>query len=265
MAAVLEELGLTRCFDAVYGSSAGSLTGAWLLGGQVHWGAIGWGDPRVMRGVTNPWRGLRLGAVVDTAHLVHTIYESVPMNFAGIVASPMEFHPLATAGDTGESFDLGASIVDKPSLQRALRASTGLPLLSGAPVKLDGRVMLDAGLAEQIPYRSALAQGATHVLVLRTRPLDDPARPPSGVENRVVIRYLNRVSPGAITAWDARTDRAAEDEKVLAEHPDVLQVRPPEGSPRVSRLSRDTVLLARAVGIGRMAARTDLAELADAG
>src|ERR1041384_90412 len=31
MVMALEELGLTRCFDAVYGSSAGALNGAWLL------------------------------------------------------------------------------------------------------------------------------------------------------------------------------------------------------------------------------------------
>lgn len=258
MAAVLDELGFTSCFDAVYGSSAGSLTGAWLLGGQVHWGEIGWGDPRVMRGVTNPWRGLMLGPVVDTAHLVHTIYESVPMDFARIVASPISFHPLATAGDSGAALDLGESIVDKPSLQRALRASTGLPLLSGRPVRFDGRTMLDAGLAEQIPYRTALDQGATHVLVLRTRSTDDPARPPSSMENRLVVRYLTRVAPGALPAWHARLDRHREDEKVLAEDPSILQIRPPDGSPRVSRLSRDTPLLARAVGIGRRAARVTL-------
>ncbi|TDQ05806.1 putative patatin/cPLA2 family phospholipase [Labedaea rhizosphaerae] len=255
MAAVVDELGLTPCFDAVYGSSAGSLTGAWLLGGQVHWGEIGWGDPRVMRGVTNPWRGLMLGPVVDTAHLVHTVYEAVPMNFDAIVASPIEFHPLATAGDTGEVFDLYKSIVDKPSLQRSLRASTGLPLLSGRPVRLDGRIMLDAGLIEQIPYRSALAQGATHVLVLRTRAADDQPGPPSPMENRVVLRYLNRVAPGAVPAWLGRLDRHREDEKVLAEHPGVLQIRPADGTPHVSRLSRNTRLLARAVGLGRHAAR----------
>jgi predicted patatin/cPLA2 family phospholipase len=258
MAAVVDELGLTPCFDAVYGSSAGSLTGAWLLGGQVHWGEVGWGDPKVMRAVTNPWRGLALGVVVDTAHLVHTIYESVPMNFDAIVASPIEFHPLATAGDTGGVFDLYGSIVDKPSLQRALRASTGLPLLSGRPVRWDGRIMLDAGLAEQIPYRTALNDGATHVLVLRTRSADDPAHPPSSMENRVVVRYLNRVAPGAVPAWLARLDRHLEDEKVLAEDPSMLQIRPAAGAPRVSRLSRDTRLLARAVGLGRRAARETL-------
>ena len=258
MAAIVDEFGLTPCFDAVYGSSAGSLTGAWLLGGQVHWGEIGWGDPRVMRGVTNPWRGLMLGPVVDTAHLVHTVYEAVPMNFDAIVASPVEFHPLATAGDTGAVVDLNPSIADKPSLQRALRASTGLPLLSGRPVRLDGRIMLDAGLVEQIPYRSALDQGATHVLVLRTRSADDHMHPPSGVENRVVVRYLTRVAPGAIPAWLGRLDRHREDEKVLAEHPSLLQVRPPDGAPHVSRLSRDTALLARAVGLGRRAAREAL-------
>ena len=32
-----------------------------------------------------------------------------------------------------------------------------------------GRRFYDAGLSESVPYRTALAQGATHVLVLRSR------------------------------------------------------------------------------------------------
>ncbi|WP_416382280.1 hypothetical protein [Nocardia transvalensis] len=36
MVMALEELGLLACFDAVYGSSAGALNGAWLLCGRAN-------------------------------------------------------------------------------------------------------------------------------------------------------------------------------------------------------------------------------------
>ena len=35
MIGAIHELGLTDCFDAVYGSSAGALNGAWLLCGRA--------------------------------------------------------------------------------------------------------------------------------------------------------------------------------------------------------------------------------------
>ena len=253
MAAELDKLGLLAAIDHVYGASAGALNGAWLLAGQAELGTTGWSDPAVMRTVTNPWRGLRRGPVVDTRHLVHTVYEAAPMDFAAILANPIGFHPLATSGRTGDVVDLRPTLTDQASLQRALRASTGLPVLSGAPVEIGGDLMLDAGLAEAVPYRSALRDGATHVLVLRTRRADELAKAPSGVENAVVTRYLTRQAPGALTAWRSRHRRQSEDDALLAGHAAVLEVRPPPGSPAVSRLSRDMALLGEAVAIGRRA------------
>jgi predicted acylesterase/phospholipase RssA len=39
MVAALEQLGLTHAFDAVYGSSAGAINGAYFLTGQANLGA----------------------------------------------------------------------------------------------------------------------------------------------------------------------------------------------------------------------------------
>src|SRR5262249_59684567 len=64
------------------------------------------------------------------------------------------------------------------ALRRARGAGAALPLLGGPPVRFDGRRFYDAGLSESVPYRTALAQGATHVLVLRSR--RDAAATPDG-------------------------------------------------------------------------------------
>ena len=65
MVMALEELGLTRCFDAVYGSSAGALNGAWLLSGRALSGMRGWWDPEIMRRrVAKPGRLSRAVAAV---------------------------------------------------------------------------------------------------------------------------------------------------------------------------------------------------------
>ncbi|GLW94745.1 patatin-like phospholipase family protein [Actinokineospora globicatena] len=255
MVAGIDDLGFAGCFDAVYGASAGALNGAWLLGGQAQTGTFGWSDPAIMRRVTNPWR---LRRVVDTEHLVQVVYEAVPMDFAAILANPTTFHPLATDTATGESVDLHPYLTDQRSLQLALRASTGLPVLSGRPVTLAGRRWIDAGLAEAIPFRTAIADGATDVLVLRTRPDGWAATPPSRVETAVVSRYLRRVAPGAVTGWHSRHTRQLTDDTDLSTHPNILQIRPPATAPQVPRLTRDTLLLRRAVRLGREAALSAL-------
>lgn len=86
MVLALEELGLTRCFDAVYGSSAGALAGSWLVAGSAAHCCAGWWKPGLMERVTNPRRGLRGRPVVDVEYLIHTVGESiVPLDWQAVV------------------------------------------------------------------------------------------------------------------------------------------------------------------------------------
>jgi len=173
MALALHELGMTPAFDAVYGASAGALTGAWLLSSEAE-RLRGWTDPDYARTLIRWSALLRRRPVVDVRSLVEVVYQSVfPMDFASVLASPVEYHPLATDAVTGESTDLRPLIADPVELRLALRASASLPFLAGPPVKLRDRRFYDAGVAESIPFRTPVAQGATHVLVLRSR------RPPA--------------------------------------------------------------------------------------
>ncbi|RDI51058.1 putative patatin/cPLA2 family phospholipase [Nocardia mexicana] len=258
MVAALEELGLLRCVDAVYGSSAGALNGAWLLCGRAAEARRAWRDD-IIRRVIAPARALRGGRVVDTRYLVHTVYERlVPMDFPAILANPVTFHPIGTDTASGAAVDLRPHITDVATLQRALRATTCLPILAGRSVALADRRYVDAGLSESIPIRTALAQGATHALVLRTRRTDETPRTPSEVEHRIVDRFLRRHAPGVVDAWLARAEQYDRDEQTLADHPAVLQIRPPLGSPTIGRVARDETVLLHAFDLGRTAAANAL-------
>jgi len=177
MALALHELGLVPAFDAVYGASAGAITGAWLLSSNPD-GLRGWAEPSYAKTLIR-WSSLLRGRpVVDVRTLIEVVYQTeFPMDFASVLASPVEYHPLATDAATGASTDLGPLIGDPAGLRLALRASASLPFLAGPPVRLDGRRFYDAGVSESIPFRTPLAQGATHIMVLRTRigPLLVPA------------------------------------------------------------------------------------------
>ncbi|MEU7474689.1 patatin family protein [Lentzea sp. NPDC042327] len=260
MTVAIEQLGLLPAFDAVYGSSAGSLNGAWLLCGRADSSKHAWWDPAVMRTTINPMRALRRLPVVDTQHLVHTIYtQVVPMGFQDILDNPVEFHPMTTDALTGESTDLHERIHDVPSLQAALRASTAMPLLAGPPVVIDGRPYVDAGMSEMVPVRTALAQKATHLVVLRTVRSDEVPMPPTRSERLVLRRWFARHAPGVVETFLRRKDDRLVEEAVLASHPACLQIRPPLGSLRVGRTERRPAVLRAVVDIGTRAAADALA------
>lgn len=256
MTVAIERLGLLPLFDAVYGSSAGALNGAWLLSRRAESTIHAWWDPTIMRGTIDPRRALRRQPVVDTHFLVHKVYtEIVPMDFAAILAGPVEFHPLATDALTGESTDLRGYIHDQAGLQAALRATTAMPLMAGRPIEIEGRRFVDAGVSESVPVRTALAQNATHIVALRTKRSDELVVPPPGrLERLVMARWLARCAPGALEPWLNRTAVRAEEEHLLATHPTVLQIRPPLGSGDIGHTERGETALRAAVDTGRQAA-----------
>ncbi|BBH69532.1 patatin family protein [Actinoplanes sp. OR16] len=264
MALALHEAGVTGAFDAVYGASAGAITGAWLLSGTPE-KLSGWAEPsyaRAMIRLSNVWRGKPM---VDVHHLVEHIYAEVEnMDFAAILGNAIEYHPLATDCATGESTDLRPLLTGPAELRLALRASAALPLLAGPPVRLGGRRFYDAGLAESVPYRTALAQGATHVLVLRSRPpitaAAGPAAEPSWGARMIARTALRGHTPELHRSYLARALRLHEDEATLAEYDRsgaaVLSIRPPASAPVVGRLTKDGAVLLAALEAGRSAART---------
>ncbi len=287
MALALDELGLVTAFDAVYGASAGAITAAWLLSRPQ--GLRGWTEPAYARAFIRRSGLLRGRPVADVRSLIEELYQTTfPMDFAAVLASPIEFHPLATDTVTGQSTDLRPLVGTPAELRLALRASAALPLLAGPPVELRGRRFYDAGLSESVPYRTALAQGATHVLVLRSRrdPLTAPdaqapdAPAPSRSARLIARTTLRRESPALRATFLARGARRAEDDRRLAAYqaaptnpaspspasapagpPWVFSIRPPVGSPEVSRLATDGRLLEAAFEAGRTAAHAALAPL----
>ena len=188
-----------------------------------------------------------------------------PMDFAAVLASPVELHPLATDAATGESTDLRPFIGTPAELRLALRASAALPLLAGPPVEFAGRRFYDAGVSESIPYRTALAQGATHLLILRSRRDPRPAagRPPPvplGPRCSPAPHSAARPRPCALPSWPAspawppttcswpstkRTQHTGPPCSPSALAPD---------SPAVSRLATEGTLLQAALESGRAAA-----------
>ncbi len=259
MALALHERGIVPAFDAVYGASGGAITGAWLLSSAPE-RLRGWADPDYARTLIR-WSSLLRGRpVVDVFTLVEVVYQTkFPMDFGSILANPVEYHPLGTDAVTGESTDLRPLARDPVELRLALRASASLPFLAGPPVRLGGRRFYDAGVAESIPLRTPLGQGATHVLVLRSRRprAKNAAVPrPQRSAHWLTRTTLRRESAELRTALLTRAARDAADVARVVEleaEGRALMVYPPESVPPVSRLTTDGTLLAAAFESGRSA------------
>src|SRR5215472_13583441 len=280
MALALHELGVVSAFDAVYGASAGAITGAWLLSSNPE-GLRGWAEPSYAKALIRWSALLRRRPVVDVRTLIEVVYQTeFPMDFGSVLASAIELHPLATDAVTGVSTDLRPLISDPADLRLALRASASLPFLAGPPVRLRGRRFYDAGVTESIPFRTPLAQGATHILLLRSRRPPAPATTVDGarVDGVAVDAVRLPGAPGAPrapgstrllartalrneslelrTALLTRGVRTAADVARIAEletSGQALCVFPPAAVPPVSRLSTDGGLLAAAFEAGREA------------
>jgi len=261
MALALDELGLAGGFDAAYGSSAGTLNAMWLVSGRVRDGIPTWTDPRLVDELISRRRALRRAPVVDVRTLVEERYEQLsPGLFDAVLGSPTELHPIATDVATGRAVDLHAAVRDPASLRLCLRASAALPLLAGPPVQIDGRRLIDAGLSAAIPFRAAIEDGATHLLVLRSRQAGEAVTPPGRVSGALMARALRRVGPALEAAFLTRVEREHADEELLARHdtdpaltPSILSVRPAPGSPVPSRLERDIEVVRAGLESGRAA------------
>lgn len=266
MALALQEIGLLDAFDAVYGASAGAITAAWLLSSRPE-GLRGWSDPRFARALIRKRNLLRGRPVVDVERLVEEVYlHEFPLDYGSVLGTPIELHPLATDIATGQVADLHGELTGGDALRLAIRASAALPVLAGAPISLGGRRYFDAGLAESVPFRQALRDGATHVLVLRSRPVligaqADRVTPSLGA--RFVAGVALRRHPRQLRAsYLCRAARQVDDDRVLAAYDAdaaplgdsvVVAIRPDASQPSIGRFETDGALLRDAFETGRRA------------
>lgn len=251
MVTALENAGLLHTVDAIYGSSAGALNGAWFLCGRANANVHGWWEPSSMDATIRPLNALRGKPVVDTDVIVYHLYEQVtPMGFAEILASDVEYHPIATDAATGKAVDLGPTLHTKTDIQNAMRATARLPLLGGHPVEIGGRKFIDGGVAENTPVRVALEQGATHVLALRTKAPSLQPLPTKKAELALVSRWMRKHAPGAVDAWQHRNATKLELEHIMDTDERILQIAPGADVPKIGVTGRAIEVQKQAVFTG---------------
>jgi predicted patatin/cPLA2 family phospholipase len=178
MAAALEELGYYEAFDSVHGASAGACNGAYFATRQAGIGTTVYYEDVNNKRFIDLMRWVRGRPIMDTDFLINKILRKrKPLDVGALINAPGLMHVVLTDIESLKSESI-SMFRDADDFFSVLKASICLPLVAGYHVKTRGRRYFDGGVLQRLAIQSAIDEGATHVIVLMTRPEDQLIKPP---------------------------------------------------------------------------------------
>ena len=244
MAAVLEQEGLLESVDMIVGTSAGAVNAAALAVGAAGAMAESYAEVFASPEFIDVRRIVRGQPVIDGSRIVSHVDHLLDIGSAAGTDWAGRLAMVATDVDTGRAEAL-TDFTGRDDLIHCLHASGLLPLLAGDPVEWRDRRWLDGGIVEAVPVVTAAARGATHAVVLATRPAG--TQPAYGAADVVVERYLRRLNPELAAAYRGRPHRYRETLQQVRDgwsHGlSTVALTPRLNDPLPARLERDQVAL----------------------
>ena len=193
--AFLLERGLHQ-YNLVYAASSGACSATYFVAGMWQPGLSIWREHacKAVRKINF----LRHKPVIDLAYLVdHIFRQRVPLSVEALRNAPARFFIVLTDCHTGKPVYFHAR---DERVFAALRATSSMPLATRGYDYVDGHPFADGGVADPIPIRRAIADGATDITVVLTHSPDLRMRP--------MPRWLGRVAypefPRVAEAWTTR-------------------------------------------------------------
>jgi predicted patatin/cPLA2 family phospholipase len=253
MCAALEALGLIDSFDVIVGSSAGSINASYTAAGQAQLRAPLY-LAAAQGGVIRPSRALNGNPPFRLAELFTALFCSHPHAPKVLGHAPALRVTASRVSDKRLAVLSGFASVAE--VRTAVWASCAIPVLAGDVVEFRGEQYVDGGLLESMPYQAALRDGASHVLVLRSRPAGYRKREFRGARRQVVERML-RGAPDTVLELvrerPARYNAEADDLQApvrsgLAGR--VCQIAPAATAPRPSLIEARQSRLLTAIATG---------------
>jgi len=200
---VLHFLGLRRCFDAVYGASAGAMNLTYFLSGQPV-GARAYVEDLANERFINLYRLLPAKnkqpprPALDLSILLEEVMGEIkPLNWDAVIQSPVPLKVVASNLDTMTAVTM-QDFRDVDDLKMCLRASAAVPFVGGTMVEHRGLCMVDAAVFEGIPLPSAMEDGCTHVLALCTQSRPELENEAKLTRKRKVLRQLGAMVSQAV-------------------------------------------------------------------
>lgn len=247
---VMMEQGIT--FDGAVGVSAGAAFGtnykSRQIGRTIRYNKRFCNDPR--------YCGLR--SLLTTGNLYNTefAYRELPLqldvfDLETYRSNPMEFYVVCTDVETGEPVYHRYEGTEKSGFDW-IRASASMPLVSRI-VDIDGKKLLDGGIADAIPLRFFQRIGYGRNVVILTQAADYRKKKTSALP---LIRLMYRRYPQLVQAMAQRHDMYNSTLEYIARQEaagNILVIRPEHPLP-VSRVEKNPQKLQEAYDIGRRTA-----------
>jgi predicted patatin/cPLA2 family phospholipase len=159
----LQERG-QRQYDLVYAASSGACSAAYFVANMWEPGLAIWRE--IACSVIRRSNLLRRKPIIDLAYLVdHIMRKRVPLSVAALQKAPTQFFIVLTDCATGGPVYFR---VCDDRVFAALRASSSVALATRGFDFVDGLPYADGGVADPIPLRRAIADGATDITVVMT-------------------------------------------------------------------------------------------------
>src|SRR5580658_2915270 len=161
--AYLRECGRAQ-YDLVYAASSGACSAAYFVADMLEPGLGIWRE--LACNAIRKSNFLRLKPIIDLAYLVDdVIRRRVPLSVAALQKAPTKFYIVLTDCHTAAPVYF---LVTDDRVFAALRATSSLALATRGFDYVDGRPYADGGVADPIPVRRAIEDGATDITVVLT-------------------------------------------------------------------------------------------------
>lgn len=212
------------------------------------------GDPRYFS-----WRNwLRQGNPFGLDFIYRRLPDYLPFDFTAFKTAPVRFRVGVTDCESGE-----AVFWDKEEvpLEEALIASASLPMI-GRMARVKGRLYLDGGISDPVPFRQAAADGFSRRVVVLTRNRGF-RKPEPGRVVRAAVRLKYRRFPAlarAVAFQHATYNRALDELEAEERAGRVLVIRPSQPL-MAGRYTQDRVVLERLYQNGESDARAVMPQL----
>ena len=168
--AALEELGLTDVFDVVLGGSAGAVTASYFISKQARFGSTVFYDDLTNKDFINVKRFFVGASILDLDYLIYYVcHEKKPLNFEALQNARQKLVVVSSSALNRRPVYF-TDFKDRSDLDRQLIASEKIPIITGVPTYYRGDILFDAAVYEALPVNAALAEKATHMLVLSSQP-----------------------------------------------------------------------------------------------
>lgn len=163
----LEELGFADVFDCVYGISAGSCCGAYLLSHQTRLGTSIFFEDLPGKKFIQPWKPYRM---FNLDYLCDDLMKNTKrLDVGKVLSAKTELKIFITEAKTGILTQFSKNDAGE-DLLHLIKAACSYPGTYFPLVKINGKGYLDGGAVKALPIAEAIEEGYTDLLVVATVP-----------------------------------------------------------------------------------------------